>query len=476
MYDIAVIGGGVVGGTILRELSKYKLKFCLLEKENDVCMGQSKANSGIVHAGFDAKTGTLKAKFNVLGNKMMESYCKELGVKYKNNGSLVVAFSEKEMETVKELKKRGEENGVSGLKILDREELCRLEKNISDNAVGALYAKTGGIVCPYELTIAAIGNAMDNGAELYTDFSVCKAQKADGYYKVFSEDGRSINAKTVINCAGINSAYISRLFGDETFSVNARRGEYILLDRESGDLVDHTLFFTPTKAGKGVLVSQTVDGNIILGPTAEESEKSSTETTAKGLAFVKEKASSIVKNIPFYNTITSFCGVRAYCDRHDFIIEESKTSKGLINCAGIESPGLTSSPAIAKFVVEELVAKIHPLIKNERFNGNRRADNFFKNLSAEEKNELIKKEPSYGKIVCRCEKITEGEILAAIRNNPKAKNVDAVKRRTRAGMGRCQGGFCQSFVVELLAKEMGISIEEVTKSGKNSRLLTGKTK
>lgn len=476
MYDIIVIGGGVIGGTVFRELTKYNLSVCLLEKENDVAMGQSKANSGIVHAGFDAPEGSLKAKFNVLGSKMMKEYAKELGVKYVNNGSLVVAFSNEDIQTLQTLKKRGEVNGVEELYIIDGEELHKIEPSISKNAVGALVAPTGAIICPYELTIASIGNAMDNGGTLITDFDVCKIQKTSDTFKITSTDGNVVEGKIIINASGINSGKIANLAGDDTITVKGRRGEYILLDRESGDLVSHTLFFTPTKKGKGILVSQTVDNNIILGPTAEEVDVPTTETTANGLASVISKAGEMITSVPLYNTITSFTGVRAYSDKHDFIIEESAKVKGLINLAGIESPGLTSAPAIAKYTVEEIVSKLIVLTKNEKFNGVRKPDYFFKNLTVEEKNELIKKDKTYGRIICRCESITEGEIIRAVRENPKATSIDAVKRRTRAGMGRCQGGFCQPYVAEIIARELNIPFEQVTKSGKNSNLVVGKTK
>ncbi len=476
MFDVVVIGGGVVGGLVLRELTKYKLDVCLLEKEGDVALGASKANSGIVHAGFDAEVGSLKAKFNVLGNQMMEGVCAELGVKFRKNGSLVVAFSDEEINTLYELKARGEKNGVKDLEIISQAQLREMEKNIEENALSALYAPTGGIVCPYELTIASIGNAMDNGAKLITDFAVASIEKTNNGYVVKSSDGQMIETKLIINCAGLFSGEIANMVGDTDIKVSARKGEYVLLDRESGDFVSHTLFFTPTKAGKGILITQTVDNNILLGPTATEQEGNDTETSEKGLNFVIETAKKMCKNIPLFNTITSFAGLRAYCNRHDFIIEESKTSKGVIHCAGIESPGLTASPAIAKHVVEALVGSIIDLEKNEKFNGTRKPDYFFKNLSMEEKNEIIKKDASYGKIVCRCEQVTEGEILRAIRENPPAKDIDGVKRRTRSGMGRCQGGFCQPFVAELIAKERGIKLEEVNKNGKGSFLLTGVSK
>ena len=472
MFDIIVIGGGVIGGAVLREATKYRLKVCMLEKEADVCMGQSKANSGIVHAGFDAQEGTLKARFNAEGNKMMYGYAKELGVKCVQNGSLVVAFSEEELQTLQELKARGERNGVPDLKIIDADELHRLEPNVSEHAVGALYAPTGGIVCPYELTIASIGNAMDNGAQLYCDFAIKSIQKEGDHFRIESSDGKEVLGKLVINCAGLGAGEVARLAGDDTIHIGGRKGEYILLDRESGDFVSHTLFFTPTKAGKGILVGRTVDGNIILGPTAEETASTLTDTSASGLQAVADKAKEMCPNVPLYNAITSFAGIRAYNDRHDFIIEESSQVKGLIHCAGIESPGLTSAPAIGKYVIETLVKKHLPLEKNPAFNGKRESDNFFKELSLEEKNQLIAQEPAYGKIVCRCEQVTEGEILHAIRQNPPARNIDAVKRRTRSGMGRCQGGFCQPQIAELIASELHISLEEVTKSGSGSNLLT----
>lgn len=476
MFDVVVIGGGVVGGIILRELAKYQLKTVLLEKESDVAMGASRANSGVVHAGFDAKEGTLKAKFNVEGNSMMAELTKDLGVKYKQNGSLVVGFTTEDMETLQSLKQRGETNGVLGLQIIDKNQLAIMEPNISKNALGALYAPTGGIVCPYELTIASIGNAMDNGAQLLLDFEVIKAEKTDNLFVVSAKDGRQVSGKVVINCAGLYSGQVAELFGDYSIKIGARKGEYILLDRESAGFVNHTLFFTPTKLGKGVLVLPTVDNNILLGPTAEEVDYEDTETSQNGLAWVIDKAKQMCDNIPFYNTITSFAGIRAYSYSHDFIIENSKNVGGLINVAGIESPGLTSAPAIAKYVVNGLIGKLLPLKPNNNFNPTRTPDYFFKDLTVEEKNKLIKKDPSYGKIICRCEGVTEGEIIHAVTTNPCATTIDGVKRRTRAGMGRCQGGFCQPYVAEILAKHQGVSLLKITKAGKNSQLLKGETK
>ena len=449
MYDITVIGGGVVGGLILRELSSYDAKICLLEKEEDVATGSSKANSGIVHAGFDAKEGTNKAKFNVLGS---------------------------DMETVNELYKRGRLNGVKGLEVIGRERLVELEPNISDEAVGALYAKTGGIVCPYELTVAAVGNAMDNGADLKTNFEVSAIEYKNGYFTVTSATGDTVETKYIVNAAGIYSDKVASMIGDNSFKVGARKGEYILLDKVSGSFATRTLFMCPTKKGKGILVSPTVDGNLLLGPTADEQEdKEDVSTTMQGLQTVMASANKLCKKVPLFNSITSFAGLRSFCDRHDFIIERSSVNDKFFNVAGIESPGLTSSPAIAKYVAEE-AAKDLSLNKKENWNGKRTPDWFFKAMTDEEKNELIKKEPEYGKMVCRCEQVTLGEILHAIRTNPKACSIDAVKRRTRAGMGRCQGGFCQPVIAKVLSEELNIPFEEVTKKGKNSYLNLKKTK
>ncbi len=476
MYDILVVGGGVVGAMVLRELSRYDAKVCLLEKESDVAMGASRANSGISHAGFDTAEGSNKAKFNVLGAGLMPEVCKELGVKYKNNGSLVVGFSEEEKETLKGLYERGLKNGVKGLKLIDQEELRAIEPNISDEAVGALYATTAGIVCPYELTIAGIGNAMDNGADLILDFEVVGIEKTADGYKVTSADGKTVEGKYIINSAGLYSDKIANMVGDYSYKIGARKGEYLLLDKESGDFAKHTLFFCPTKKGKGILVSPTVDNNIILGPTAvEQDDRTDVSTTADGFSAIIAGASKMCKNVPVFNSITSFAGVRAYSDRHDFIIEKSAVAENFFNLGGIESPGLTSAPAIGQYVAGE-VAKELSLNKKAEFNPIRKADYFFKNLSMDEKNAIIKEVPEYGKIICRCEQITLGEILRAVRENPKATTIDGVKRRTRAGMGRCQGGFCQPVIVDIISKELGIPYEAVTKSGKGSEINIGRTK
>lgn len=474
MFDIVIIGAGVVGGMIARTLSAYDLKLCIVEKENDVAMGATKANSAIVHAGFDAKVGSLKARMNVRGSEMMPKIAAELGVKYQKNGSLVIGFTEEDREIIKELYERGCTNGVKGLRVIDQEELKVLEPNLSDKVLCALYAPTGAITCPYELTIAAVGNAMDNGVQLELNFEVSEIREKDGYYEVCAGE-KILETKYIINAAGLYSDKIAAMVGDTSFYVHPRRGEYILLDRECGDLVSHTIFRTPSKMGKGILVTPTVDGNLLTGPTSVDIEdKEDTSATSVGFESIIGQAKENVPAIPFNKTITSFCGLRAVGSTGDFIINSPKN--GFINLGGIESPGLTSAPAIAEYVVELLKEQRMELLPKENYNPIREPQHSFKEASMDEKNEMIKKDKSFGKIVCRCETVTEGEILRAIRTNPGARDLDGVKRRTRAQMGRCQGGFCGPQIVELLAKELGISYEAVTKSGEGSYINIGRTK
>lgn len=474
MYDIVIIGAGVVGGMIARTLAKYDLKVCILEKENDVACGATKANSAIVHAGFDAKEGSLKARLNVEGSKMMAAVCSELGVKYKNNGSLVIGFNDEDRAIVEELLERGSKNGVDGLRILEKDELRVLEPNISDDVLCALYAPTGAIVCPYELAIAAVGNAMDNGAQLRCNFAVSRIEALDGGYEIFS-DNDSVRAKMVINAAGLFSDKVASMVGDSSFTITPRRGEYILLDKECGNLVKHTIFRTPSKMGKGILVSPTVDGNLLTGPTSENIEdKLDKTTTAEGLSRVIRQANENVRGVPFNKSITSFTGLRAVGSTGDFIINSPR--RGFINVAGIESPGLSASPAIAKMVVQMVSEQGVELVEKADYNPYRKAMHHFRNADIAEKNEIIKKDGSFGRIICRCEGVSEGEILEAIRTNPKPSDIDGVKRRTRAQMGRCQGGFCSPYIMKMLAREMGTSLEEITKNGGQSKLVVGKTK
>ena len=473
MYDVVVIGAGVVGGLVARELSKYKINLCLLEKEGDVAMGATKANSAIVHAGFDAKAGSMKAKMNVRGSEMMESVAKELGVKYQRNESLVVAF-ENERKEVEEIYERGMKNQVKGLSIIERDELLALEPNLNPELSCALLAKTGAIVCPYELCISAVGNAMDNGAELKLDFEVSGIEKKDSYYVIKSSDGRAVETKYFINSAGLYSDKIAKMTNDGDFEVHPRRGEYMILDKECGSLVSRTIFHTPTKMGKGILVSPTVDGNLLLGPTAVDIEdKEDTSVSAEGFDMIVKGALDNVSGIPFGKVITSFCGLRSVGSTGDFII---KYRDGVITLGGIESPGLTSAPAIAEYVIELFAKNGVYFEKKIDFNPYRKPAHEFRESSIEKKNEIIATDPRYGRIVCRCESVTEGEIVEAIHTNPPARDVDGIKRRTRSGMGRCQGGFCSPIVVGILARELGLPIEEITKFGKGSVINYSKTK
>ena len=474
MFDVVIIGAGVVGGFIARELSRYKLNICLLEKDSDVALGASRANSGIVHAGFDAVPGTLKAKLNVAGSKMMKQVTDELGVKYRNNGAIVVAYDDQDIPMLNTLFDRGIKNGVEGLRIIDKNELKALEPNLSDKAVAALFAPTSSIVCPYELAIASIGNAMDNGVDLKLNFEVNSIERINDIYRIYSNNDY-VEARYVVNAAGIYSDKIASMIDDNSFTVTPRKGEYMLLDKEYGGLVSHTIFRCPTKMGKGILISPTVDNNIILGPTSVNTEdKEDNSTTIAGLNEISVNTLISVPDTPLRGVITSFCGVRAVPSTGDFVI--GKAAENFINCAGIESPGLTSAPAIGEYAVELLIENGLTAEKKSDFNPIRKSAHLFREMTQEQKNEVIKNNSKYGKVVCRCETITEGEIIEAIHTNPKATTVDGIKRRTRSGMGRCQGGFCAPTIVEILSRELNIPFESVTKNGGKSVMNYGKIK
>ncbi len=475
MYDVLIIGAGVIGCAVARELSKYNASVMVVEKNEDVCAGTSKANSAIIHSGYDAKSGTLKAKFNVRGNEMMDALCRDLDIPFKRIGSLTICTDEADIPALEELKARGEKNGVPGLKILDRDELLEIEPHIADGVVAALLAPTAGIICPFKLTIALAENACENGVEFMLNTKVTNIEKTDESWKVTTTKGAYLT-KAIVNAAGVYADEMNNMVSDQKLTIIPRRGDYILLDRAADGYVRHTVFQLPTALGKGVLVTPTVHGNTIVGPTAFDiDDKESTATTAQAIAEVTEKSAISIKDLPTRQVITSFAGLRAREVGKDFVIGEAEDAEGFFNCAGIQSPGLSSAPAIGEYIAG-LIREKYALSEKETFVATRKDIPDPSKLSLEERNELIKKEPAYGTIICRCESVTEGEILDAIRRPLGARSLDGVKRRVRAGMGRCQGGFCSPKVMDILVRELGLSMEDVTKSGGDSTIVIGRTK
>ncbi|WP_238883429.1 NAD(P)/FAD-dependent oxidoreductase [Clostridium sp. YIM B02551] len=475
MFDVIIVGAGVVGSSIARELSKYDLKTCVLEKSSDVATGTSKANSGIVHAGFDAKPNTIKGKLNAKGNAMFDKLSKELDFPFKRNGSLVLCFDENEIHKLEELKEQGENNGVPNLQVLRKERLLELEPNLKEDVVAALYAPTGGIVCPYEMTIAYAENAYTNGVEFKFNTKVENIKKVEDKFLLETNEG-NIEGRVVINAAGLFSDDINNMISSNKIDIIARKGEYCLFDKEAGSMATRTLFQLPTKMGKGVLVTPTVDGNLLIGPNAVDlNDKTNMDTTQEGLDDILERAKITFKEIPMRQVITSFSGLRSHSAADDFIIGEAKDVENFINVAGVESPGLSSTPAIAEMVEKIVVNKLLPA-RNDKFNPIRHGVPKFREMNNKERNELIAKDSTYGRIVCRCETVTEGEILNAIRRPLGARDLDSVKRRTRAGMGRCQAGFCSTKIVRILATELNVPEYEITKFGGKSKLLIGENK
>ncbi len=469
-YDAAIIGGGVIGCAIARELARYELKVCLAEREEDVCSGTSKANSAIVHAGYDASFGSLKAKFNLEGSLMMEELSKKLDFPFQRNGSLVLCLSEEDVPALHALYEKGVKNGVSGLAILSGDQVRRMEPNASERTVAALYAPTGGIVCPFGLTIALAENACDNGVEFFFHTEVKEIEKTSGGYDLITSKG-VLHTAYVINAAGVYADRFHNLVSDKKLTIIPRKGDYLLLDKEAGNHVSHTMFQLPGKMGKGVLVTPTVHGNLLAGPTASDvEEKEDVKTTAKEGKDIMEKASWGVKDIPFRQVITSFSGLRAHEVGGDFIIGEVFDAPGFFDAAGIESPGLTSAPAIGKYLAE-LVARKAGAGKKEDFKETRKGITDPRKLTLEERARLIKNDPRYGTIICRCEEVSEGEIVDCVNRTLGAVSLDGIKRRVRAGMGRCQAGFCMPKTMEILARETGRTMEEICKNRPGSNLL-----
>lgn len=469
--DVVIIGAGVVGSSIARELSRYDLGITVLEKASDVCEGTSKANSGIVHAGFDAVPGTLKARFNIAGSRMMEALSRELDFSYQRNGSLVLCFSKDDIPKLEELKKRGETNGVHGVTILAGDEVRKLEPAVSDEVVAALYAPTGAIVCPFGLTIAMAENAAVNGAEFRFNEAVTAIEKTGEGFKV-ATPADTYECKAVINAAGVYADTIHNMVCNDKLSITARKGEYCLYDKKVGGTVSSTIFQLPGAYGKGVLVTPTVHGNLLLGPTATDTlDKEEVNTTQDGLSTLQATAGKSIKAVPFRSVITSFAGLRAHEAGEDFVVGESSV-KGFFDAAGIESPGLSAAPAIGEFLATQVASSLEAVRKTD-FIAKRKGIPNVALASKEERDRLIKENPMYANVICRCELVTEGEIVDAIKRPVGATTLDGVKRRTRAGMGRCQAGFCSPKTLEILARELGKDITEITKHGAGSEFLTG---
>ena len=474
-YDAVIIGAGVSGAAIARELAKYEARVCVLERCEDVCCGTSKANSAIVHAGYDARPGTLMARLDVEGSYMIPQLARDLDFPYRNNGSLVLCMHEEDLPLLQDLYERGRRNGVSALRMVTREEILAMEPHVREDVVAGMEAATGGIVCPFGMNIAFAENAAENGVEFRFDTTVTGFTRTREGWTVHTNQG-DVEARTVINAAGVYADVLHNMVSTRKLHITPRRGDYYLLDKTTGGYAHHTLFQLPGKYGKGVLVAPTVHGNTIVGPTAIDiDDRDGVNTTAEGLEQVMRKAANIVKDAPLRQVITSFAGLRAHEDGHEFVIGEAEGAPGFFDCAGIESPGLSSSPAIGRMVAEMVRDKL--LLRRKMFyKATRRGIVNPAELPFEERRALIEENPAYGRIICRCEGISEGEILDAIHRPLGARSLDGVKRRVRAGMGRCQGGFCAPRVMEILAQELDLPMEEITKSGGGSRLIVGENK
>lgn len=483
MFDVAIIGAGITGSAIARNLSKYNLKTVVLEKGIEVCQGTTKANSAIVHGGFDAYEGSLKAKLNVLGNSLYPQLCKELSVEFRQNGSLVLAFNDKDLAHIDELYQRGLKNGVKNLEIIGANKVKEIEPNVNKDVVGALLCKSSGIVCPFNLNVALMENAINNGVELNLQSEVVAIKKVNSdnerYFEIKTKD-KVIKSKYIINASGVFSDKINSLIGGDEFYIIPRKGEYKILDKVEGDKAIHTLFTCPTEKGKGILVTQTIHGNLLVGPNSTEVDLKDITTTKSGLREIMDGSLKTVCNIDFSKTITSFAGVRATPNTGDFMIFESKKEEGFINVAGIESPGLASAPGVAIYVeniLKDILSKDGECLElKSDFNPIRVKDKAFSQMTKEEIILAIEKNPKHKTIICRCENVTEGEIIDAINRPCGARTVDGVKRRVRPGMGRCQGGFCGPKVVEIIARELNIPVEDVLKDYEGSNMIVGKVK
>ena len=458
MFDTVIIGAGVTGTAVAYYLSSYKLNMLIVDKEEDICSGTSKANSAIIHAGHDAKSGSLKARFNVEGSRMIKELSRKLGFSYRNNGALVLCFSKEDMPKLEELYQRGLNNGVEALEIIDGEKAREMEPNLSKEVYAALYCPTSAIVCPFELTQALCENACRNGLKYRFSYRAEKIEKKDDYYLINDE----IKTRSIINCAGVYADEIHNQVCDLKYHIVPKKGDYVLLDKNMGTYVNMTLFTLPTEKGKGVLVTPTVHGNLLAGPTSTViDDKEGNNTTSEELKYVMDTALKTCPELSYRQVITSFSGIRAHEEGGDFVIQESED--GFFDILGIESPGLSASVAIARYI-SELFEKKYQLPVNDEYKEDLKPMVKVNSLSIDERNRLIKENPAYGHIVCRCEEISEGEIIDAMHRVPPAVSLDGIKRRTRAQMGRCQGGFCTPKIMEIMKREMKINIKDIHKN------------
>ncbi|OUN20766.1 FAD/NAD(P)-binding oxidoreductase [Flavonifractor sp. An82] len=472
MYDVLIIGCGITGAAAAFHLSRYQLKIAVLEQENDVADGTTKANSAILHAGYDPEPGTLMARLNVRGAQLAKDLCAKLDVPYLPCGSLVLAFSPEDDATLHTLLQRGQTNGVPELRLLTGDEAREMDPNLSDRVTSALYAPTAAICSPWEYCLALAETAVRNGAELHLDTAVTGLERQEDGWLVRTSKG-DFRSRYVINAAGVWAQAVHEMAAPATFTIRPSRGQYFLLDKSEGSRVGHVIFQCPGPNGKGVLVAPTVHGNLIVGPDATPVEGDDVSTTADGLAFVRDTALKSVPSVNFRESIRNFAGVRSSTDRGDFIIELA--APHFLDLAGICSPGLTAAPAIAEYATQLLAGDGLALAEKKDFICHRRRTRFH-DLSPQEKAKLVEREPAYGRVICRCETVTEGEILEALRSPIPPRSVDGVKRRVGAGMGRCQGGFCGPRVVEILARELGVTPDHIVQDKAGSWLLASQTK
>ena len=476
MFDVVVIGAGIVGSLLARKLSSYQLSVAAIEKEPDVGSVTTMANSAIVHSGYDPVPGTLKAKLNVLGNKMMDKVCEELDVEMERIGSLTVALYDEQLPMLDSLAKRSAENGVE-VKILSAEETLKLEPNLNPNVKGSLLAPTAGIVNPFTFAVHAMENAVDNGVKLFLNEKVVKIVKENDFYNIICESGNSYQTKIIINAAGIYSDEIHKMVEPIDYSLTPRKGEYFILDHYTDDLVKHTIFPLPSEKGKGILVTPSIGGTYLIGPSAEAMpSKDDVSTDKPTLDEVRRQALDMVPSIPFNQVIRTFAGTRPTPSTHDFIIGFAKNDDHFITLSGIESPGLVSAPAIAEYVVNEYLAKVINLKANPNYNPYVKKRPAFNKMSVEERNAFIKEHPEYGQIICNCEKVSLGEILFEMNTSVPPTTIKAVKKRTRAGFGKCQGGFCQPLVSKIIAEKFDLPLNKVLYQKADSFVMPYKVK